>query len=274
MGDKKSMRTLGRAASGALSFLLVTVLVSVSCSPSEPRASGTAAQAAGPEAQTTEAPASAQPPTEEPELVEEEEFSEHWSPWTGDLDGIVERRTLRMLVTTNATNYFVDLGRQGGVTYEAGRLLEKELNDRFKKGHLQLDVIFIPVTRDRLIPALAKGHGDIAAANLTITEGRLKTVDFSDPVTREVREIVVTGPGAPPISSLDDLSGQRVHVRKSSSFFESLQALNASFAEKGLVPVEIVPADERLETEDILELTNAGVYRITVARTAPSSRAS
>ncbi len=259
------MRTLGRAASIALSFLLVTVLGSVSCSPSEPRASGTAAQAAGPEAQTTEAPASAQPPTEEPELVEEEEFSEHWSPWTGDLDGIVERRTLRMLVTTNATNYFVDLGRQGGVTYEAGRLLEKELNDRFKKGHLQLDVIFIPVTRDRLIPALAKGHGDIAAASLTITEGRLKTVDFSDPVTREVREIVVTGPGAPPISSLDDLSGQRVHVRKSSSFFESLQALNASFAEKGLVPVEIVPADERLETEDILELTNAGVYRITVA---------
>ena len=29
--------------------------------------------------------------------------------------------------------------------------------------------------------------------------------------------------------------------------------------------MEIVPADERLETEDILELTNAGVYRITVA---------
>ena len=259
------MRTLC-PTSGALGFLFIGVLASAACTPSEPAPSAAAAQAGGAPPQGSEAPAPGQAPAEEePSLVEEEEFPARWQPWTGDLDGIVERRALRLLVTTNATSYFVDLGRQGGVTYEAGLVLEKELNARFKKGDLQLDVIFIPVTRDQLLPALVDGHGDVAAASLTITEGRLKTVDFSDPVTREVREIVVTGPGAPPIGKVVDLSGQQVHVRRSSSFFESLETLNVDFAEKGLDPVEIVPVDERLETEDILELTNAGVYPITVA---------
>jgi membrane-bound lytic murein transglycosylase MltF len=168
-------------------------------------------------------------------------------------------------VTFNATNYFVDLGEQGGITYEAGRLLEKELNRRFKKGNLQIDVIFIPVTRDRLLPALAAGYGDIAAANLTITEGRRETVDFTDPLTKSVAQVVVTGPGAPELARIEDLSGQKVYVRASSAFYETLQGLNASLAEQGLAPVDIQTVHEDLEAEDILELTNAGVYPITVA---------
>jgi membrane-bound lytic murein transglycosylase MltF len=249
-----------------LSFLVLALLVSPACSGSEPPpASDTPAQAAAPEAGPSNGEAPGEPAPEEPTLVVPEEFAERWKPWTGDLDGIAERRVLRMLVTTNATSYFVDLGKQGGITYEAGRLLEKELNRRFKKGNLQLDVIFIPVTRDRLIPALVEGRGDIAAASLTITEGRLEKVDFSDPLTRELNEIVVTGPGAPPVTRVEDLSGQKVFVRASSNYSESLQDLNRSFANEGLDPVEIVPVDERLETEDILEMVNAGVYSITVA---------
>ena len=56
-----------------------------------------------------------------------------------------------------------------------------------------------------------------------------------------------------------------VYVRASSAFFESLGDLNASFARQGLDPVQVQPVSEDLETEDILELTNAGVYPITVA---------
>jgi len=232
----------------ALGFVFATV----ACSGSETRG--------------TEAAPDPQPGPEEPSLVAPEEFKERWQVWKGDLDGIVERRVLRMLVTTNATNYYVDLGKQGGVTYELGHLLEKELNRRFKKGNLHLDVIFLPVTRDQLIPALLEGHGDIAAASLTITPNRLEEVDFSDPLTRGgVSEIVVTGPGAAPVVRVEDLSGQKVYVRASSNYFESLQGLNARLANEGLRPVEIVPVDERLETEDILEMVNAGVYPITVA---------
>jgi len=63
---------------------------------------------------------------------------------------------------------------------------------------------------------------------------------------------------------VEDLSGRKVHVRASSSYAESLEALNAVFRERGLDPVEVVPVDERLETEDVLEMVNAGVFSITV----------
>jgi membrane-bound lytic murein transglycosylase MltF len=226
-------------------------------------APGGAALTAGAGNPATEAPEAG---PEDPSLVVPEKFKERWKPWKGDLDGIVERRILRMLVTTNATNYYVDLGKQGGITYELGHLLEKELNRRFKKGNLHLDVIFLPVPRDRLLSALVEGRGDIAAASLTITKGRLGQVDFSDPLSRGgVSQIVVTGPGAPPVARVEDLSGRKVHVRLSSSYDESLKDLNAEFATQGLEPVEIVPVDERLETEDVLEMVNAGVYPITVA---------
>jgi len=40
-------------------------------------------------------------------------------------------------------------------------------------------VVFIPLRRDQLLPGLAAGKGDIAAANLTITPERQKLVDFT-----------------------------------------------------------------------------------------------
>ena len=90
-------------------------------------------------------------------------------------------------------------------------------------------------------------------------------MDFSDPVNRNVSEIVVTGPGADPIASVEDLSGKEVYVRKTSSFYESLEKLNAEFAKTGKAPVKVRLAPENLETEDILEMVNAGLIKITIA---------
>src|SRR5262245_37241821 len=98
-------------------------------------------------------------------------------PWTGDLDGMVERRYIRLLVTFNKTNYFLDGPTQRGATYDGAKLFEQFLNDRLKSKTIQVHIAFIPVSRDRLMDALAEGRGDIAAANLTITPERLKKVD-------------------------------------------------------------------------------------------------
>ena len=84
---------------------------------------------------------------------------------------MVERRFIRVLVTFNKTNYFVDKAEQHGATYEAGKLFEAFLNDRLKTRNIKVNLVFIPVSRDRLFPALAEGRGDIAAAGLTITRG-------------------------------------------------------------------------------------------------------
>jgi membrane-bound lytic murein transglycosylase MltF len=185
--------------------------------------------------------------------------------WTGDLDDMIKRRYIRVLVTYSKTNYFVDRGTQRGLTYDAFRLFEDDLNKKLKSKHLRVHVVFVPVSRDNLIPALVQGRGDIAAASLTITPERLKQVDFSDPSRKDVSEIVVTGPGAESIASVEDLSGKEVYVHETTSYHESLQKLNADFAKVGKAPVKVIPAAENLEIEDILEMVNAGLIKMTIA---------
>jgi glucose-6-phosphate isomerase len=63
-------------------------------------------------------------------------------------------------------------------------------------------------------------------------------------------------------ATVDALSGQRVFVRRSSSYHASLEALNVRLAAQGKPPVTIVPADENLEDEDILEMMNAGLIGV------------
>lgn len=186
-------------------------------------------------------------------------------PWTGDLDGMIKRRMIRVLVPYSKTLYFVDRGTQRGLLYEMFRLFEDDFNKKLKKKRLRVQVFFMPTGRDELIPSLLAGRGDIAAANLTITPERLKQVDFSNPTRRNLSEIVVTGPGVNPIMSAQDLSGRQVYVRKSSSFFESLEQLSAGLVKAGKAPVKVRPAPDDLETEDILEMVNAGLVNITIA---------
>ncbi|HEY1433798.1 MAG TPA: lytic transglycosylase F [Thermoanaerobaculia bacterium] len=186
-------------------------------------------------------------------------------PWTGDLDGMIRRRQIRVLVTYSKTAYFIDRGTQRGIVHDAFKVFEDDLNKELKTGHLKVNVIFLAVSRDDLIPDLIAGKGDIAAANLTITDGRLAKVDFADPNFKDVSEIVVTGPGSAPIATAEDLSGKEVYVRKSSSFYESLEALNARMAKSGKPPVKVRLAPETLETEDILEMVNAGLVPATIA---------
>jgi membrane-bound lytic murein transglycosylase MltF len=74
----------------------------------------------------------------------------------------------------------------------------------------------------------------------------------------------VAGPASPKVASLDDLSGKDVYVRKSSSYYESLVALNKKFAAAKKPPVSIKEAPETLEDEDLLEMLNAGLIPLTV----------
>jgi len=184
--------------------------------------------------------------------------------WKGDLDGMIERRSIRVLVVYSKTFYFIEAGTQRGVTHDTFHTFENELNKKLKTKQLRVDVTFIPVGRDELLPGLVEGRGDIAAANLTITPGRQKTVDFSRPILSDVKEIVVTGPGSPEINTIDDLAGKEVFVRQSSSYYESLALLNQRFKKEGKAEVKLVPAPEDLEDEDLLEMQSAGLIPVLV----------
>jgi len=179
-------------------------------------------------------------------------------PWTGDLDGMEERRVIRILTVYGLGRYFVDSGREKGITYELFKMFEDEINKRLKKQHIRIHIIFIPVARDELVPGLLAGRGDIAAAGLTITPERDELIDFTDPASRPLSEVLVTGQAAPAISSIDDLAGREMYVRASSSYRSSLDELNQKFREEGKKEVKILDVSEFLEDEDILEMVNSG----------------
>ena len=184
--------------------------------------------------------------------------------WTGDLDGMVKDRVIRVLVVYNKTMYFLNGGDQHGITYDFMTAFEKYINDHTDSGGIPVRIVFIPVTRDRLLPGLVEGYGDIAAANLTITKERMKQVDFTDPYLDGVDELLVTGPEAEEVTSVDDLSGKLIHVRPSSSYFESLNRLNREFEGQGKEPMELIEADEHLEDADLLEMVNAGIIGMVI----------
>jgi ABC-type amino acid transport substrate-binding protein len=159
-------------------------------------------------------PAFAQQPP--PGDVEERALDIRNKPWKGDFQQMLDRRTIRVLVPYSRTLYFVDKGVERGITVEAVRDFERYINRKYVKDKRPVTVFVVPTTREKLLPQLNAGLGDIAAGNLTVTEARLKSVDFVAPDDfRPVREVIVTGPNAPELRSLDDLSGQTISVRPS-----------------------------------------------------------
>jgi membrane-bound lytic murein transglycosylase MltF len=185
-------------------------------------------------------------------------------PFTGDFDEMIKRRQIRVAVTFNRTHYFIDKGQERGITYESLKLFEDDLNADLKTGLLKVYVVIVPMTRDQLYPALISGKVDMVAAMVTVTPEREKLAAFSEPTRTGVNEVVVTGPGAPAIATVDDLAGQEVFVRKASIYDESLRQLNAGLKARGKPAVVIAPLPDELEDDDILEMVNAGLVPITV----------
>ena len=109
------------------------------------------------------------------------------------------------------------------------------------------------------------GLGDIVVAGVTVTAEREKFVDFTIPTTtKPINEIVVTGPQSPQLTSIDDLAGKEVFVRKTSSYWTHLEQLNARFKKEGKAAITLRAAPEDLEDEDLLEMLNAGLFGIAV----------
>lgn len=185
-------------------------------------------------------------------------------PWTGDLDGMIARRYIRVATTYNRTHYFIDKGVQRGIVFESMKLFEDDVNLTLKSKNIRVSAIFIPMSREELLPAVVEGRADVAAAALTVTPARRARVDFSVPTRTAVDEIVVTGPGAPQIASAADLAGREVFVRPSSAYSDSLRALSARLEREGKKAIVLKPAPETLEDDDLLEMVNAGLVKIAV----------
>ncbi len=185
----------------------------------------------------------------------------------GDFDEMVKRRVIRVLVPYSRTLYYNDKGRERGITADLVRDFEQYINKKYAKelGKRPITVVMIPTTRDKLLQDVVDGRGEIAAGNLTVTDERKKIVDFVAPADQKpVSELVVTGPKSPAIATAEDLAGKTVHVRKASSYYESLVALNERLKKERKAPAKLVLVPDSLEDEDMLEMLNAGLLEAIV----------
>ncbi|MDH3333427.1 MAG: transporter substrate-binding domain-containing protein, partial [Gammaproteobacteria bacterium] len=101
-----------------------------------------------------------------------EQFGDLTAPWFGDLDGMAERRVIRVLVVSGGPQFFYYEGKPRGMIAELLQLLQQELNVGLDRRLDQVEIVPMPVSRDRLIAALVNGQADLVAADLTITEAR------------------------------------------------------------------------------------------------------
>jgi membrane-bound lytic murein transglycosylase MltF len=187
--------------------------------------------------------------------------------WKGDFDGMVKRRHIRVLVPYSRTLYFNDKGRERGITADLVRDFEQYINKTYAKalGKRPITLYMIPTTRDELLEDVAAGLGDIAVGNITVTDARRTIVDFVAPADQKpISEVVLTGPKSAPVATAEDLAGKTVHVRKSSSYHESLVAISDRLKKAGKPPANLVLVPDALEDEDMMEMLNAGLLEAIV----------
>ncbi len=185
---------------------------------------------------------------------------------SGDLDEMLKRKAVRVLVVNSKAFYGIEKGKKTGIYNDAIVALEKQINKKYPNAnkHIKTKLIPIPVTREMLIPALNAGYGDVAIADNSITKRREEQIAFSEPFASGINEILVTNTSMEGINAFEDLSGKEVYVKPSMSYLDSLLQVSETLVQKGLDPIVIRALPEALESEDILELINDGLIGITI----------
>lgn len=196
-------------------------------------------------------------------------------PYTGDLEGMLARREIRALVAHARTDYEVVRGRQAGLVHEALDELERRMNadlapvavpgGKGRTRRLPIRVTVIAVPYDQLYPKLEAGFGDFVASPMLVTDTAARRVDFTHPFFDEARMVVITRQGDVLGEGIEAVSGRRIHVRRSSGFHQVLLSINDRLTAAGRLPAVLLPADEHLSDDELMEMVNSGLIEATVS---------
>jgi len=169
-----------------------------------------------------------------------------------DLPGIRKRGRLRVITRNNAASYFLWRGELRGFEYEL-------VSEFARRQGLRVEPVVANSHAD-LVPLLLQGRGDLIAASLTPTEPRRERgVAFSLPYNYASQLVVVRADERERVRSPRDLAGRRVAVRPSSAYWTSVLSLQQAGLE-----VELAPAPENLDVEEIIDRVALGEYDVTV----------
>ena len=182
-----------------------------------------------------------------------------------DLKRIQERGKLIALTDNSTTSYFIYKGQPMGYEYE--------LLSHFAQ-HIGVELEMVVVRNmDEIIKMLEEGYGDIIAANLTVTQARAQRLSFTQ-YNIMTRQVLVQRKPEDWANGMSDaeidahlirnpigLKGQKVHVRKNSSFYSRLISLGDEIGGE----IEIMEAPGDFDTELLISLVAQGDIRYTVA---------
>jgi len=183
---------------------------------------------------------------------------------TGDLDEMVKKRNIRVLVILNPIGFFYDKGTPRGAIYEGLEEFQKFLNKKLKTGNLGVKVTYLPVAPAQIEAAISEGMGDLVANAIVITPEREQRFAFSTPIQTDVTQIIVSGAGFGSFSSLEELGGKEIYVNPLMASYENLKKLNTSLQKAGKTLIQIREADKNLTEDDLVQMVNAGLIPATV----------
>ena len=127
-------------------------------------------------------------------------------------------------VTMNSPNtYFVDGNNEfAGLEYDLAKLFVQELDDGTQLKFIVENHI------DQVLPNIINGKADIAAADITVTESRKKSVDFTLPYQDVQQQVVYNkANNKKPPTKLKELVGTNITVPAGTSFAERLVKLHS-----------------------------------------------
>jgi membrane-bound lytic murein transglycosylase F len=169
----------------------------------------------------------------------------------GDIDEIKRRKVIRVGMLNNSVAYFIYRGQEVGFQFELAETLSRRLGVR-----LEVVVPQRPVDLTRL---LVENLADVVVVSPLPSDPHADQVSFSQPFSF-ADQVLVQPAGEEPVTELSQLAGKSVHVRKSSQYFEPLQA-----AAKSVPGMKVIEADEGLETEDLIAMVGRKEIPFTVA---------
>lgn len=163
---------------------------------------------------------------------------------------ILKTGEITVITRNNAHCYYLYRGQEMGFEYDLARAFADFLGVRI---NVEVDGRW-----DEMIDDLLDGRGDVIAASMTITDHRGERTAFSDGYMAVQQHIVVHRNNRS-IRTADDLHGQRVHVRKGTTYERRLRALRDAG-----IRVEVIPHDD-LSTEELIRWVSEERITATIA---------
>lgn len=181
-----------------------------------------------------------------------------------DLDSIVRRGYLNVLVDNNSISYFIYKGQPMGYEYELLQLFAK---------HLDISLNLVVTTGiGKAINKLNRGEGDVLAFPLTVTKKRKKYLAFTRPHFSSYQVLVQRKPDNWRKITMDEINdqmirdpsrliGEEVHVLKHSSFVDRLENLSEEIGGDIIIKEDTATA----ESESLIKKVAFGEIDLTVA---------